>query len=62
MLRSWSRGNYFRVGGENQINIEWGWNIIGRRLIFRLGKLEELYATIILAFYACFSFGLNFCY
>lgn len=20
MLRSWSRGNYFRVGGENQIN------------------------------------------
>jgi hypothetical protein len=23
MLRSWSRGNYFRTGGENQINIEW---------------------------------------
>lgn len=22
MLRSWSRGNYFRVGGENQIKVE----------------------------------------
>ena len=28
MLRSWSRGNYFRVGGENQINIEWDFNAI----------------------------------
>lgn len=23
MLRSWSRGNYFRVGRENRINNEW---------------------------------------
>lgn len=62
MLRSGPRRNYFRVGGENRINIEWDWNIIGSKINIPFGKVEELYATIILAFYDCFSFGLNFSY
>ena len=32
MLRSWSRGNYFRVGGETQINIEWTLNNLDFKL------------------------------
>lgn len=46
MLRSWSRGNYFRVGGENQINRRYAdtyretLSLILTALIFQTGRLS----------------------
>jgi hypothetical protein len=37
MLRSWARRDYFRVGGGNQINIEWDFELISiSNLVFKL--------------------------
>lgn len=37
MLRPWAGRDYFRVGGENQINIEWDFALISiTSLVFKL--------------------------
>lgn len=41
MLCSWSRGNYFRVGGENRINSEWDVNDLDLQLLRLLLKLSD---------------------
>lgn len=50
MLRSWSRGNYFRVGGENQINIEWNYKCFSSQTLKDFSLNMEIYLTEVCIF------------
>jgi hypothetical protein len=61
MLCSRSRGNYFRVGGENHINIEWGASGDGSGGTFfikRLPTLDNLFCGLLAKFLNLYRLGI----